>query len=78
MGEIVAPLVDEVFPDQPARQWVMSRVLGIVHRSIATHLIKQAGLTRKRAQNVTLLDSVDLHCHIIKSGNARSLSNEST
>lgn len=59
MAEIAAPLVDEVFPEQPVRQWVMSRVLGIVHRCIATHLIKQTGLTRKRTQTAKLLDSVD-------------------
>jgi hypothetical protein len=59
--------VDEVFPEQPVRQWVLSvpypwrclfasrpaimgRVLGNVYRCIATHLIKQAGFSRKTAQ----------------------------
>jgi hypothetical protein len=59
--------VDEVFPEQPVRQWVLSfpyplrflfasrpaimgRVLGIVYRVIATHLIKKAGFSRKTAQ----------------------------
>ena len=60
MAESAALLVDEVFPWQPVRQWVLSvtyplrflfascpevmgRVLGIVYRCIATHLIKKAG-----------------------------------
>ena len=58
--------VDEVFPEQPVRQWVLSvpyplrflfasrpavmgRVLGIVYRCIATHLISKAGFSRKTA-----------------------------
>ena len=56
---------DEVFPEQPVRQWVLSvpircascsptapdvmgRVLGIVYRCIATHLIKKAGSHENR------------------------------
>jgi hypothetical protein len=56
VAESAALLVDEVFPEQPVRQWalsvpyplrflfarrpaVMGRVLGIVYRCIATHLI---------------------------------------
>ena len=67
MAESAALLVDEVFPEQPVRQWVLSvpyplrflfasrpevmgRVLGIVYRCIATHLIKKAGFSRKTAQ----------------------------
>jgi len=67
MAESAALLVDEVFPEQPIRQWVLSvpyplhflfasrpavmgRVLGIVYRCIATHLIKKAGFSRKTAQ----------------------------
>jgi len=67
MAESAALLVDEVFPEQPVRQWVLSvpyplrflfasrpevmgRVLGIVHRGIATHLIQKAGFSRKTAQ----------------------------
>lgn len=67
MTESAALLVDEVFPEQPIRQWVlsfpyplrflfarrpgvMSRVLGIVYRCIATHLTKKAGLSRRTAQ----------------------------
>ena len=74
MAESAALLVDEVFPEQPVRQWVLSvpfplrflfasrpavmgRVLGIVYRCIATHLIKKAGLSRRTAQTgaVTLI-----------------------
>ncbi len=64
MAESAALLVDEVLPEQPVRQWVLSvpyplrslfasrpevmgRVLGIVHRCIATHLIKKAGFSRR-------------------------------
>jgi len=60
MAESAALLVDEVFSEQPIRQWVLSvpyplrflfasrpaimgRVLGIVYRCIATHLIKKVG-----------------------------------
>jgi hypothetical protein len=74
MAESAALLVDDVFPCQPVRQWVLSfpyplrflfasrpaimgRVLGIVYRVIATHLIKKAGFTRKTAHTgaVTLI-----------------------
>ncbi len=74
MADSAALLVDEVFPEQPVRQWVfsvpyplrflfasrpdiMGQVLGIVYRCIATHLIKKAGFSRKRAQTgaVTLI-----------------------
>ncbi len=74
MAESAALLVDEVFPEQPVRQWVLSvpyplrflfasrpaimgRVLGIVYRCIATHLIKKAGFSRMTAQTgaVTLI-----------------------
>ena len=61
MAESAALLVDDVFPDQPVRQWVLSfpyplrflfatqpaimeKVLGIVYRVIATHLIKKGRL----------------------------------
>ena len=67
MAESAALLVDEVFPKQPVRQWVLSfpfplrflfttrpevmtGVLGIVYRCIATHLIKKAGFSRTTAQ----------------------------
>ena len=74
MSDSAAVLVDEVFPTQPVRQWVLSfpyplrflfashpaimgRVLGIVYRVIATHLIKKAGFTKKTAHTgaVTLI-----------------------
>jgi len=74
IAESSALLVDEVFPAQPVRQWVLSvpyplrfrfarrpevmaRVLGIVYRCIATHLVKEAGFSRKTAQTgaVTLV-----------------------
>jgi ribosomal protein S27E len=63
MVETAALLADEVLPERPLRQWVLSLphalrfllasdpdaltlVLGVVYRTIARHLIKQAGLTR--------------------------------
>ena len=73
-AESAALLVDEVFPEQPVRQWVlsfpyplrflfasqpaiMSQVLGIVYRVIATHLIKKAGFSCQTAHTgaVTLI-----------------------
>jgi hypothetical protein len=56
MAETAALLSDEVFPDVPLRQWVISfpfplrylfaahphamgKVLGIIYRTISTHLI---------------------------------------
>ncbi len=83
-------LVDEVFPAQPVRQWVlsfpyplrflfasrpaiMSKVLGIVYRCIATHLIKKAGFscTTARTGAVTLIQrfgsalNLNVHFHIL-------------
>jgi ribosomal protein S27E len=74
MAESAALLVDEVLPEQPMRQWVLSfpyqlrfpfasrpelmgKVLGIVYRAIASHLIDKVGLRRKKAQTgaVTLI-----------------------
>jgi len=74
MAESAALLVDEVFPEQPVRQWVLSfpyplrflfasrpaimgKVLGIVYRVIATHLIKKAGFTTQTGHTgaVTLI-----------------------
>jgi hypothetical protein len=74
MAETAALLVEDVFPRQPVRQWVLSiphplrflfasqpavmgRVLGIINRCIATHLIKKAGHTRDTAHTgaVTLI-----------------------
>jgi hypothetical protein len=90
MAESAALLVDEVFPEQPVRPWVLSfpypmrflfascpafmgRVLGIVYRCIATHLIKKAGFTRKTAQAgaVTLIQrfgsalNFNVHSHML-------------
>jgi len=62
MAESAALLVDEVLPQRPMRQWVLSvsyplrflfasrpevmgRVLGMVYRCIATHLINKAGFS---------------------------------
>lgn len=74
MAESSALLIDEVLPQQPIRQWVLSfpyplrfllasrpevlsKVLGIVCRTISTHLIKNADHTKKTAQTgaVTLI-----------------------
>jgi len=90
MAESAALLVDEVFPEQPVRQWVLSvpfplrflfascpdvmgRVLGIVYRTLATHLIKKAGFTKKTAQTgaVTLIQrfgsalNLNIHFHML-------------
>jgi Putative transposase/Transposase zinc-binding domain len=90
MAESAALLVDEVFPAQPVRQWVlsfpyplrflfasrpaiMSKVLGIVYRCIATHLIKKAGFscTTARTGAVTLIQrfgsalNLNVHFHIL-------------
>ena len=89
-AEVAELLVDEVLPEQPMRQWVLSfpfplhflfasrpeimgRVLGIVYRVIATHLIKKAGLTKKSAQTgaVTLIQrfgsalNLNIHFHML-------------
>ena len=67
MAESAALVVDEVLPEQPIRQWVLSfpcplrflfasrpesrgRVLGIVYRAIATHLVKKAGCSQDTAR----------------------------
>jgi ribosomal protein S27E len=90
MAETAALLVDEVFPEQPVRQWVLSvpyplrflfasrpdimgAVLGIVYRVIATHLIRKAGFSAKRARTgaVTLIQrfgsalNLNLHFHML-------------
>ena len=59
-----------LFARRPA---VMSRVLGIVYRTIATHLIKKAGFTRKTAHTgaVTLIQcfgsalNLNVHAHML-------------
>lgn len=90
MAESAALLVDEVLPEQPMRQWVLSfpfqlrflfasrpeimgRVLGIVYRVIATHLIKKAGQTHATARTgaVTLIQrfgsalNLNIHFHML-------------
>jgi ribosomal protein S27E len=90
MAESAALLVDEVLPEQPMRQWVLSfpyqlrflfasrpelmgKVLGIVYRAIASHLIDKAGLRRKKAQTgaVTLIQrfwsalNLNVHFHML-------------
>jgi hypothetical protein len=80
MAERAELLVDEVFPEQPVRQWVLSapyplrflfasrpaimgRVLGIVYRCIATHLIKKAGVSSKTARTGGCHADPALHLH---------------
>jgi hypothetical protein len=90
MAESAALLVDEVLPEQPMRQWVLSfpfplrflfasrpeimgRVLGIVYRVIATHLIKKSGHTHRTAHTgaVTLIQrfgsalNLNIHFHML-------------
>ncbi len=90
MTESAALLVDEVLPEQPMRQWVLSfpfplrflfasrpeimgRVLGIVYRVIATHLVKKAGHSQKTARTgaVTLIQrfgsalNLNIHFHML-------------
>ena len=90
MAESAALLVDEVLPEQPMRQWVLSlpfplrflfasrpeimgRVLGIVYRVIATHLVKKAGYSQKTARTgaVTLIQrfgsalNLNIHFHML-------------
>ena len=90
MAESAALLVDEVLPEQPMRQWVLSfpyplrflfasqpvimtGVLGIVYRAIATYLIHKVGYTRKTAHTgaVTLVQcfgsalNLNIHFHML-------------
>ena len=90
LGAGPALLVDEVLPEQPMRQWVLSfpfqlrflfasrpeimgRVLGIVYRVIATHLVRKAGYThdRPRTGAVTLIQrfgsalNLNIHFHML-------------
>ena len=80
MADSAALLVEEVFPEQPVRQWVLSfpyplrflfasrrvimgKVLGIVYRVIATHLIRKPGFTTNTAHTgaVTLIQCLGVH-----------------
>jgi len=90
MADSAALLVDEVLPDQPMRQWVLSVpfplrflfannpaamtvALGIVYRTIATHLVHKAGFTKACAQTgaVTLIQrfgsalNLNIHFHML-------------
>ena len=90
MAESAALLVDEVLPDKPMRQWVLSvpfplrflfasqpkimgKALGIVYRTIATHLTHKAGYTRSTAHTgaVTLIQrfgsalNLNIHFHML-------------
>jgi hypothetical protein len=90
MAETAALLADEVLPERPLRQWVLSlphalrfllarnpdalsRVLGVVYRTIARHLINQAGLTRATGATgaVTLVQrfgsalNLNVHFHML-------------
>ena len=90
MAETAALLADEVFPDVPLRQWVISfpfplrylfaahpqamgKVLGIIYRTISTHLIHKAGYRLKDGATgaVTLIQrfgsalNLNIHFHIL-------------
>lgn len=90
MAESAALLVEEVFPREPMRQWVlsfpfqlrflfasypelMSKVLGIVYRTLSTHLIKKAGYSKAtvRTGAVTLIQrfgsalNLNVHFHML-------------
>jgi Putative transposase len=90
MAESAALLVDEVFPEVPIRQWVLSfpfqlrfllarypelmgKVLGIVYRTLSTHLIKTAGYTKATAHTgaVTVIQrfgsalNLNVHYHML-------------
>ncbi len=83
-------IVDEVLPEQPMRQWVLSfpfqlrflfasrpeimgRVLGLVYRVIATHLVRKAGHSYKTARTgaITLIQrfgsalNLNVHFHML-------------
>lgn len=88
MAETAALLADEVLPERPLRQWVLSlpmalrfllatrpavlsRVLGVVYRTISGHLLAKAGLTRVTGNTgaVTLIQrfgsALNLNVHFI-------------
>ncbi len=90
MVESAALLVDDVLPQQPMRQWVLSvpfplrflfasqpkimgKALGIVYRSIATHLTHKAGYKKSTAHTgaVTLIQrfgsalNLNIHFHML-------------
>ena len=74
MVESAALLVDEILPQQPIRQWVLSvpfqlrflfaskpaitgKALGIVYRTISTHISKKAGYTKTTWTSSQILKS---------------------
>ncbi len=90
MAESAALLVDEVLPEAPMRQWVLSfpfqlrflfanqpvimgKVLGIVYRALATHLIRKTGYAAASARTgaVTLIQrfgsalNLNVHFHML-------------
>jgi ribosomal protein S27E len=90
MVESAALLVDEVLPQQPMRQWVLSvpfplrflfasqpkimgKALGIIYRTIATHLTHKAGHKKSTAHTgaVTLIQrfgsalNLNIHFHML-------------
>lgn len=90
MADSAAYLVDEILPEQPMRQWVLSfpfqlrfllaryppvltQVLGIVYRTLASHLIRKTGYTHQTARTgaVTLIQrfgsalNLNIHFHML-------------
>ena len=90
MADSAALLVDDVLPNQPLRQWVLSvpfplrflfasqpavmgKVLGVIYRTIATHLTHKAGFTKPLALTgaVTLIQrfggalNLNIHFHLV-------------
>ena len=90
MVEHAALLVDEILPEAPYRQWVlsvpfqlrflfaskpevMSKALGIVYRTIATHLVLAAGHTHDTAHTgaITFIQrfgsalNLNVHFHML-------------
>jgi ribosomal protein S27E len=90
MTESAAHLADEVLPQKPLRQWVLSlpfalrfllatrpraltRVLGIVYRTISAHVLRKARLTRANGVTgaVTLIQrfgsalNLNIHFHML-------------
>ena len=90
MTDSAALLADEVLPQRPLRQWVLSlpyalrfllatdakaltRVLGIVYRTISGYILKKARLTRATGKTgaVTLIQrfgsalNLNIHFHLL-------------
>ena len=87
MAESSALLVDEALPEQSMRQWAlcspfqlrflfaapeaMGRVLGLVYRVIAAHLVKKAGYMQSIARTgaVKLIERCRIRPYLFKAGN---------